>query len=164
MREVRGEWDWMELTQGLWELGKSLLNTTLSRKESKNDNTSNMVADVLQQHKIMLSSSPVGREQKCDAAVDTGWPKVDSWRVERPRNWHQHYESINPTWLRSTVQTIPEQFELLMILSYLCYHGFISPPQGPILFKGVHSILYVLTHMTARSLWPSRHQSYVNKC
>ena len=36
----------------------------------------------LQQQKTTSGSSPVNQEQKPEAAVDTGSPELDSWRLE----------------------------------------------------------------------------------
>ena len=54
-----------------------------AEKHLRMHNTLNLEADGLQQQKTMSGSTYVSQEHKTEAAVGTGSPKLDSWRLEK---------------------------------------------------------------------------------
>ena len=91
----------------------------LRKSISKCTTCQNLEVDGLQQHKATSDSTSVIQEQKAEAAVGTGSPKLDSWRLEkrslvwwisisaeasrRVRIWCQQHESMDLTCLVSRI-------------------------------------------------------------
>lgn len=83
-------------------------------------NTLNLKADELQQQKATLGFTSVCQEQKYEAMMGAGSPKVDSWSLEKrnPIGWiltdnrvrilHQRHESTDQTLLVSIIQEMVE--------------------------------------------------------
>ena len=86
---------WESLTENgqtgsSWQKGNSNCNSDnrtaqlwWAEKLLRMHNTSNLEEGRLQQQKTTSGSTSVSQEQKAEAAVGTGSPKLDSWRLEK---------------------------------------------------------------------------------